>query len=112
MQSFSIRDNYKEIENLYLHDSELDVVSVDYKSKEVKILFKTPVINEGPSKRIEFTFVQVNDFHCPMKEPWGSGFYLHSLSVEKLSNLHLKTTFLLNSGDEVTCTAKLVKTSI
>jgi hypothetical protein len=45
-----------------------------------------------------------------MNEPWGSGVNLHSLSVD-LENTLIKTTLVLNSGDEITCIAELLKTN-
>lgn len=109
--NFTLENDYKQIEDLYLHDSELEKIMVDYKKKEIRFLFHTAKISQVTSKRIEFIFERVNDFICPMREPWGSGFYIHSVSVEKTTDDYLKVTFLLNSGDEISCKAELVKTN-
>jgi hypothetical protein len=106
---FSI-NNHKEIEQLYVHDSELKEIVVDYANKEVRVNLLTAQINELPQKQVEFIFQKVTDVHVPMNEPWGSGFYLHSILVEE-ANTRIKTTLELNSGDEITCIAELVKTS-
>jgi hypothetical protein len=102
-------NNYKEIEQLYVHDSELEEVKVDYVNKEVRLNLLTAKIKELPQKQVKFIFRGVADFHVPMNEPWGSGFYLHSISVEEENTL-IKTTFVLNSGDEISCVAQSVKT--
>lgn len=51
------------------------------------------------------------NFHCSMKEPWGGGYYLLSVSVEKVTDVHLRTTLLLNSGDKITFVSETVKTN-
>lgn len=108
MLQFDI-NNYKEIKQLYLHDSELKEVKVDYINKEVRVNLLTAKIKGLPQKQVRFIFRGVTDFHVPINEPWGSGFYLHSITVEEENNL-IKTTFMLNSGDEISCVAQLVKT--
>ena len=104
-------NNFKEIEQLYIHDSELKKIMVDYANKEARVNLLSPQINELPQKPVEFIFQGVTDVHIQMKEPWGSGIYLHSFSVEKTNSL-IKTTFELNSGDVITCISELIKTDI
>jgi hypothetical protein len=109
MLQFSIY-NFKEIEQIYIHDSELKGILVDYANKEVRVNLLSAQIKDIPQKQVEFIFHKVSYVHVPMNEPWGSGVNLHSLSVV-LENTLIKTTLVLNSGDEITCLAELVKTN-
>ncbi|MDU0205410.1 hypothetical protein RQP52_30485 [Paenibacillus sp. PFR10] len=101
-------DNYKGIENIYLHDGELREICINYFKKEVNLILVTAATRSIPSQNIKFLFEQVSDIHVPIKEPWGSGFYIHSLEVELVEN-QIKTNIILNSGDIVKCIATLLK---
>jgi hypothetical protein len=107
---FSI-NNYKEIEQLYLHDSELKRIIVDYADKKVRVNLLTVQTNQIPQKQVEFIFQGVTDVHIPINEPWGSGFYVSTISVER-ENALIRTRLELNSGDEITCISELIKTDI
>jgi hypothetical protein len=73
MTIFSV-DNYNEIENIYLHDSELREITMNYCKKEVGLYLVTAATSEKTSQNVKFLFEQVSDIHVPIKEPWGSGF--------------------------------------
>jgi hypothetical protein len=107
MTTYSI-DNYKEIENIYLHDSELREIIINYFKKEVSLILVTAATSSKPSQNVKFLFEQVSDTHVPIKEPWGSGYYIHSLEVE-LDEDQIKPNIILNSGDFVRCIATLLK---
>ncbi|MDF2652294.1 MAG: hypothetical protein K0Q73_8099 [Paenibacillus sp.] len=61
-------DNYKEIENIYLHDSELCEID-NYFKKEVSLILVTAATSIKPSKNVKFIFEQVSDIHVPINEP-------------------------------------------
>lgn len=107
MTTYSV-DNFHEIENIYLHDSELREIVINYFKKEVSLILVTAATSSKSSQNVKFLFEQVSDIHVPIKEPWGSGFYIHSLEVE-LAEDRIKTNIILNSGDIVKCIATLLK---
>jgi hypothetical protein len=71
----------------------------------------TAATSEKTSQNVKFLFEQVSDLHVPIKEPWGSGFYIHYLEVEIAEDNQIKTSIILNSGDIVKCIATLLKTN-
>jgi hypothetical protein len=111
MTIFSV-DNYNEIENIYLHDSELREITINYCKKEVGLYLVTATTSDKPSQNVKFIFEQVSDIHVPIKEPWGSGFYIHSLEIELAEDNQIKTSIILNSGDIVKCIATLIKITL
>lgn len=62
------------MEQLNIHDSELEEIIVEYTNKEVKVNLKSAIVGELPMTHLEFIFQEVTDFHVPINEPWGSGF--------------------------------------
>jgi cysteine synthase len=101
--------NFEELKNLYFHDDELQNIVVNYMNKEIRIhLVKTGT--QGTNlKETGVLFIEANDLHVPMIEPWGSGFYVNSIEFKKHSDKQIRTKILLNSGDEITCVAETIK---
>ncbi|NIK70247.1 MULTISPECIES: hypothetical protein [unclassified Paenibacillus] len=110
MANYSL-DNYHEIENIYLHDSELQEITINYRGKEVSLKLVTAVTRENPSQTVEFLFEQVSYIHVPIKEPWGSGFYIFSIEAELAEDNRIITSVILNSGDIVKCISVSIRTS-
>lgn len=107
MSIYSIK-NHKELASLYFHDYEIQQIAVDYNQKEVQIHMKTPEMKDNHSKEFVLLFQGVCDIHIPMEEPWGSGIYLDSVAIEKVTDTHFRTSLLLNSGDVISCIAGIV----
>jgi hypothetical protein len=93
-----------------LHDAELQPITVDYGNKQVRLGLNLPKIAEYPSKRLSILFKDVLEVFIPFEEPWGSGYYIHSVSCEGAENKRsFITCFYLNSGDVIKITAERIQ---
>ena len=102
-------NNYDKLKDIYLHDSELQDILVNYSQKEIEINLRTATNQDTNTREIKLFFKEVRNLHVPMLEPWGSGFYINSIDLE-VEDEYIKTTITLNSGDEIRCVSETIET--
>ena len=103
-------ENYQDLNSLYLHDSELKDIIVDYNSKEL-------IINLLDSDKKKYSFnIKFYFFFIECFEPWGEGIYIDSFSIAHHCHESgiecIKMELLLNSGDKLKILAKEICTKI
>ena len=102
-------NNYEVLNDIYFHDSELKDALVNYNKKEIEINLRTAKTQDMNSLEIKLFFYDVRDFHVPMLEPWGYGFYIYSIDFIAEDKC-IKSTITLNSGDVITCVSEIIET--
>lgn len=100
--------NFTDMEQLYLHDAELQSISVGYKEKTVTIALVTASVQESQVRNVTLVFREVCDVNVPIHEPWGEGYYVFDVEADKNPNHANRFTTLitLNSGDVITVTGR------
>lgn len=97
--------SHKELQQLYLHDAEIGLISVNYKEQSATVRLKYPGFYDAT-----LLFTQVKHVNIPINEPWGGGIYVsdvkvHNQGSKTKSPSTFETVILLNSGDEIRITA-------
>ena len=94
---------------MYLHDAEISDVCINYVDHIVVIPLK---LNRPISGGFfaELLFSDIKQVNIDIYEPWGSGFYINNINIERIKEMkdYLKIIIQMNSGDAICIVAKEV----